>query len=64
MKISDLLLTYVFVKGIDKLREKEKEKEKENEFEDLPLIVQAILAIFSIICLILTLSVVIDVLFF
>ena len=62
MKISDLLLTYVFVKGIDKLREKE--KEKENEFEDLPLIVQVILAIFSIICAIATLCVVVDVLFF
>ena len=62
MKILDLFLTYAFVKGIDKLREKSKEEEK--ELKELPIIVHCIIAIFSIICLILTLSVVIDVLFF
>ena len=60
MKISDLILTYVFIKGIDKLREKGKKKES----RELPLIVHWILAIFSIIYCIVTLSVVIDVLFF
>ena len=60
MKISDLFLTYVFIKGIDKLREKGKKKES----TELPLIVHWILAIFSVICAIITISVVIDVLFF
>ena len=59
MKISDLFLTYVFVKGIDKLREKGKKKESKELSPTAEKIVDFVTIICGIVGLIWIISVLI-----